>query len=65
MMCCASSGLLHSRLRVGKVKVAQFGGHDLRGGFRSGHVREMAVTAKDPLLELHARRGQSCSIFTS
>jgi hypothetical protein len=37
--------------QVGEVKVAQFGGHDLRGGFGGGDVREMAVAAEDALLE--------------
>ena len=36
---------------MGKVKMFQSGGHDLRGGFGSGIVRKMAVTAKDALLE--------------
>ena len=44
-------GLITFAAQVGEVKVAQFGGHDLRGGFGGGHVREMAVAAKDALLE--------------
>jgi len=31
--------------QVGEVKVAQSGGHDLRGGFGGGDVREMAVAS--------------------
>jgi hypothetical protein len=37
--------------QVGEVKVVQFGGHDLRGGFGGGHVREMAVTSENALFE--------------
>ena len=35
----------------GKAKVAQPGGHDLRGGFGGVHVREMAVSPEDALFE--------------
>ena len=44
-------GLVTFAAQVGEVKVLQFGGHDVRGGFGGGHVREMAVTAEDALLE--------------
>ncbi len=44
-------GLVAFAAQVGEVKVAQPGGHDLRGGFGGGHVREMAVAAEDALLE--------------
>jgi len=44
-------GAIAFAAEMGEVKMAQFGGHDLRGGFGSGFVREMAVTAEDALLE--------------
>ena len=44
-------GLVTFAAQVGEVKVAQPGGHDLRGGFGGGDVREMAVAAEDALLE--------------
>ena len=44
-------GFVAFAAQVGKVKVAQSGGHDLRGGFGGGDVREMAVAAEDALLE--------------
>ena len=37
--------------QVGEVKMAQFGGHDLRGGLGGGFVGKMAVTAENALLE--------------
>ena len=36
---------------VGEIKMVQVGGHDLRDGFSSGLIREMAVTAEDALLQ--------------
>ena len=44
-------GLVAFAAQMGEVKMAQFGGHDLRGGFGGGIIREMAVTAKNALLE--------------
>ena len=44
-------GLVTFAAEMGKVKMAQVGGHDLRGGLGGGFVRKMAVTAKDALLE--------------
>jgi hypothetical protein len=44
-------GLVAFAAQVREVKVAQPGGHDLRGGFGGVHVREMAVAAQDALLE--------------
>jgi hypothetical protein len=44
-------GLVAFAAQVGEVKVAQAGGHDLRGGFGGGYVREMAVASQDALLE--------------
>ena len=44
-------GLVAFAAQVGEVKVAQSGGHDLRGSFGGGHVREMAMAAEDALLE--------------
>ena len=38
-------GLVAFTAQVGEVKVAQSGGHDLRGGLGGGHVREMAVAS--------------------
>ena len=37
--------------QVGEVKLTQSGGHDLRGGFGGGYIREVTVPAKDALLE--------------
>ena len=37
--------------QVGEIKMTQFGGHDLRGSFGGGLIREMAVTAEDALLQ--------------
>ena len=44
-------GLVAFAAQVREVKMPQPGGHDLRGGFGGGHVREMAVPAEDALLE--------------
>ena len=44
-------GLVTFAAEMGEVKVAQAGGHDLRGGFGGGFVGKMAVTAKNALLE--------------
>lgn len=44
-------GLVAFAAQVGEVKVAQVGGHDLRGGFGGGFVGQMAVAAEDALLE--------------
>ena len=37
--------------QVCQVKVAQPGGHDMRGGLGGGEVGEMAVASEDALLE--------------
>ena len=37
--------------QVGEVEVPQSGGHDLRGGFGGGQIREMAVASENPLFE--------------
>ena len=37
--------------QMGEVKMAQFGGHDFRGGLGGGFVRKMAVTTENALLE--------------
>ena len=44
-------GLVAFAAQVREVKMAQFGGHDLRGGLGRGHVREMAVAPQDALFE--------------
>src|ERR1039458_8082423 len=44
-------GLVALAAQVREVKLAQFGGHDLRGGFGGGFVVQMAVAAEDALLD--------------
>jgi hypothetical protein len=44
-------GAITLAAQVGEVQVAQVGGHNLRDGFGGGFVREMAVPAKNALLE--------------
>ena len=44
-------GAIALAAQVGEVKMAQVGGHDLGDGFGGGFVREMAVAAKNTLLE--------------
>ena len=44
-------GAIAFAAQVREVKMAQIGGHDLRDGFGGGFVREMAVVAKNSLLE--------------
>ena len=44
-------GFVALTAEVGEVEVAQFGGHDLRGGFGGGNVGQMAMAAQDALLE--------------
>jgi hypothetical protein len=44
-------GLVAFTAQVGEVEVFQFGGHDLRGGFGGGLVREMAVASENALLQ--------------
>ena len=44
-------GFVAFAAEMGEVKMAQFGGHDLRGGFGGGFVGKMAVTTENALLE--------------
>jgi len=44
-------GFVAFAAQVREVKMAQFGRHNLRGGFGGGFIGKMAVTAKDALLE--------------
>jgi hypothetical protein len=44
-------GAIAFAAQMGKVKVAQFGGHDLHSGFGGSFVGKMAVTAENALLE--------------
>src|ERR1039458_4924617 len=44
-------GLVALAAQVREVKLAQLGGHDLRGGFGGGFVGQMAVAAENALLE--------------
>lgn len=50
-------GFVALAAEVGQVEVAQFGGHDLGGGFGGGDVGQMAVTAEDTLLEAPGTAG--------
>ena len=44
-------GAIAFAAQVGEVKMAQFGGHDLRGGFGGGLVGKMAMPSENALLE--------------
>ena len=44
-------GLVAFAAQMREIKVAQFGGHDERGGFGGGDIGKMAVTTKNPLLQ--------------
>lgn len=44
-------GFVAFAAQVREVKMAQAGGHDLRGSFGGGDVREMAVASENPLLQ--------------
>src|ERR1017187_10843622 len=44
-------GFVALAAQMGEVKMAQSSGDDLRGGFGSGFVREMAVASENALLE--------------
>ena len=44
-------GVIAFAAEVAEIQVAQFGAHDLLGGFGGGFVGEMTVAAKDALFE--------------
>ena len=44
-------GLVAFAAQVREVKIFQIGGHDLRDGLGGGDVRDVAVAAKDALLQ--------------
>lgn len=51
-------GFVAFAAQVGQVKMTEVGGHHLRGGFGGGFVGEMAVAAKDALLERPGTAGR-------